>query len=123
MSGYVTLAYVYFHSNDNDLNNKTPINVYLKKSDGIIIAQNAYEGGLSDHSDLGFDLYFTQPNIKREDLAGGTIVVTIDPHGEDTWKFNFQLLLYFSDNNYPDRYEWSGNELSEDNITKSFNLR
>lgn len=94
----LTRATVFFHTNDEDKDHDTHITVAAIDRNGTTAARvaNAF-GDFDDHSDNGpFGMYVHNPS-RWELLQGGTLALRIDPNGNDTWRFNFNVVLYFSD--------------------------
>jgi hypothetical protein len=72
--------------------------VTLKDKDNIVAAYISNDfGHFDDHSDTGpYALTIYNPS-SRSSLQSGDITIHIDPNGHDTWRFNFILLMRFSD--------------------------
>jgi len=91
-------AAVSFHTNDEDKDGDTHVTLTVRDVDGLVCAQVDNDfGGFPDHSDEGpFGLIIR--NRQRDDLLqSGTFTIRIDPNGDDTWRFNFNLVLTFND--------------------------
>ena len=91
-------ALVSFRTNDDDKNKETNVTVEVRDNQGELAARISDPFGLFDDQTTNgpFDLEL----IKREDkslLQGGTVMLRIDPAGDDSWNFNFLLELHFDD--------------------------
>lgn len=94
----LTRASVTFHTNDDDKDDDSQVEVTVRLMDQMVVASIADEfGHFDDHSDAGpFDLLITQA-ASRGALKTGSVAVKISPNGNDTWRFNFFLDLLFDD--------------------------
>jgi hypothetical protein len=94
----LTRASVTFHTNDDDKDDDSQVEVTVRLMDQMVVASIADEfGHFDDHSDAGpFDLLITQA-ASRAALKTGSVAVKISPNGNDTWRFNFFLDLLFDD--------------------------
>jgi hypothetical protein len=95
----LTRASVSFHTNDEDKDDDSRVEVTVRLMDQTVVASIADEfEHFDDHSNAGpFDLLITQA-ATRGALKTGSVAVTIKPNGDDTWRFNFFLDLLFEDN-------------------------
>ena len=92
-------ASVTFHTNDEDKDDDTQVDIFVLLSDKKTIVARLTEcfGHFSDHSDSGpYNLVLVK-SVSRDDLKQGHVDLEIVPNGNDTWRFNFLLDLYFSD--------------------------
>ena len=94
----LTRASVSFHTNDEDKDDDSRVEVTVRLMDQTVVASIADEfGHFDDHSEAGpFDLLITQA-ASRGALKTGSVAVKIHPVGRDTWRFNFFLDLFFDD--------------------------
>ena len=118
----LTRASVSFHTNDEDKDGDSRVEVTVRLMDQTVVASIADEfGHFDDHSDAGpFDLLITQA-ATRGALKTGSVAVKIDPNGDDTWRFNFFLDLLFEDNAH--LIAWAnGLEVSESRQQQSFGI-
>ena len=94
----LTRASVSFHTNDEDKDGDSRVQVTVRLIDETVVARIADTfGPFDDHSDAGpFDLLITRATTRGE-LKTGSVRVEIDPHGDDTWRFNFFMDLLFED--------------------------
>jgi hypothetical protein len=94
------------HTNDDDKNDDTRIDVYVLTDEGrtTVATLSGYFGRFGDHSDAGpFDMVVVTP-VTRERLRAGRVEIHIEYPAEsgfiipaDTWRFNFFLDFLFSD--------------------------
>ena len=102
----LTLARVSFHTNDDDKDNDTLVQVEVRLSDQrtVVAKLSDFLGHFPDHSDAGpFTLIMVQP-VRRSQLRSGSVNIlafantTLPPFGHgDTWRFNFVVDLLFDD--------------------------
>jgi hypothetical protein len=101
----LTRARVAFHTNDDDKDDDTLVEVEVRLSDSTVVAKlSDYLGHFPDHSDAGpFTLLMVQP-ARRSQLRTGSVNIpaqntgTFPPFGHgDTWRFNFVVDLLFDD--------------------------
>ena len=102
---FLTRASVTFHTNDDDKDNDTLVEVEVRLSDGTVVAKlSDHLGHFPDHSDAGpFVLLMVHPT-RRSQLRTGSVNIlafantTFPPFGHgDTWRFNFVVNLLFDD--------------------------
>lgn len=92
-------AQVTFHTLDDDKDHDTHVTITVRNRDGIIVARIDNDfGHFTDRSDNGpFALMIINQASKTTLESGGTTTIRVDPNGNDTWRFNFELDLMFSD--------------------------
>ena len=118
----LTRASVSFHTNGEDKDDNSRVEVTVRLMDQTVVASIADEfGHFDDHSDAGpFDLLFTQA-ATRGALKTGSVAVKIEPNGDDTWRFNFFLDLLFEDGAH--LVAWAnGLEVTESRREQSFGI-
>lgn len=113
---------VFFHTNNEDKDFDTHVTVTVRQADGIVAARISNDfGHFNDHNDSGpFNLIIRNPSDK-EALRSGNTTIRIDPNGNDTWRFNFDLDLVFSDGTHLSSHA-DGLELSQDRQQQSFGI-
>jgi hypothetical protein len=101
----LTRSSVTFHTNDEDKDSDTLVEVEVRLSDGTVVAKlSDHLGHFDDHSDAGpFVLLMVQP-VQRSQLRTGSVNIlalantAVPPFGHgDTWRFNFVVDLVFDD--------------------------
>jgi hypothetical protein len=118
----LTRASVSFHTNDEDKDGDSRVEVTVRLMDQTVVASIADEfGHFDDHSEAGpFDLLITQA-ASRGALKTGSAAVKISPNGNDTWRFNFFLDLLFDDGAH--LIAWAnGLEVTESRQEQSFGI-
>ena len=118
----LTRASVTFHTNDEDKDDDSRVEVTVRLMDQTVVASIADEfGHFDDDSDAGpFDLLITQAATRRA-LKTGSVAVKIEPHGRDTWRFNFFLDLLFDDGAH--LIAWAnGLEVTQSHREQSFGI-
>lgn len=100
-------ANISFHTNDDDKNDDSTVRVYLStgsaETGNLRLAAQIVDrfGHFPDHSDSGpFDLVIIDPQITRDELKIGSVLIQLSSPGDDTWRFNFFLDLRFSDGSH-----------------------
>jgi len=119
----LTRASVSFHTNGEDKDDDTRVEVTVRLMDQTVVASIADEfGHFDDDSDAGpFDLLITQAATRRA-LKTGSVAIKIDPDGDDTWQFNFFLDLLFDDGAH--LIAWAnGLEVTEERREQSFGIQ
>jgi hypothetical protein len=98
MSEVLHTANISFHTNDEDKDGDTQVVITLRDNNRIIFAKLASNfGHFNDHSDTGpFDLEIRNKRT-IEQINNGYMVIRINPNGNDTWRFDFDLRLDFLD--------------------------
>jgi hypothetical protein len=91
-------AQITFRTNEDDKNKETNVTVEVRDNVGDVAARISDPFGLFD--DQTTNGPFSLEVLKKEEKAlldGGTVLLRIDPAGDDSWDFNFVLELYFDD--------------------------
>lgn len=111
-----------FHTNDDDKDFDTTLVISVEKGvDQFAKSELIVGDTFEDHRNQGpFSLRIQGTNSKL-DLRGGTSTITIQPNGNDTWRFNYFLELTFNDGSVQ-AFSFFGNELKEDRNIKTFPL-
>ncbi|WP_165401316.1 Ig-like domain-containing protein [Herbihabitans rhizosphaerae] len=109
---------VFFHTNDNDKDHDTRLKVVITDRNGGEVADVEGEfGQFKDNTDHGpFPMRVKVP-APVSLINGGLTTMTIDPNGDDTWKFNLRLVMHFS-NSEPKHFDFGGTEMSEEATVK-----
>jgi len=118
----LTRASVSFHTNDEDKDNDTNVDVKVKLIDGTTVASISDDfANFGDNSDAGpFDLVLAKP-ATRGALKTGNVTVQIYPNGNDTWRMNFFVDLFFEDGAHLFARA-NGLELTESRQAQSFGI-
>jgi hypothetical protein len=118
----LTHASILFHTNDEDKDDNSHVTVTVRDNDGLIVSRIDDDfGHFNNDSDNGpFSLEVINPS-ERATMNAGTITLRIDPHGNDTWRFNFSYRLRFSDGTTI-AGENDGLELNQDRQQQTFGL-
>jgi len=95
----LTGAWISFYTNNEDKDSDSHVTVQVFKNDGDLAAQTDNDfGHFDDHSNNGpYNLEVLNNAPIKSALAGGKVLIRMDPNGHDTWRFNFTLRLRFSD--------------------------
>jgi hypothetical protein len=92
-------ASVSFHTNDEDKDDDTQVDVYVFAGGKRTVVAKLTEcfGHFDDNSDSGPHNLVLLKSVSRDAVSQGHVDLEIEPNGNDTWRFNFPLDLYFSD--------------------------
>ena len=96
----LTRASVTFHTNDDDKDNDTLVEVEVRLSDQTVVAKlSDHLGHFPDHSDAGpFVLLMVHPARRSQLRTGSVNILAFATFGHgDTWRFNFVVDLLFDD--------------------------
>jgi hypothetical protein len=91
-------ALITFRTNDEDKDADTNVTVELRDNTGELFARVSNPFGYFDDQTTNgpFDLELLNRPEKAQ-VDGGDVLIRIDPKGDDTWHFNFQLECRFED--------------------------
>ena len=94
-------ATIKFHTNDDDKDDDTHVTVTVHDHGNVIAARIDNDfGHFDDHSDNGPFGLIVRNRSEKGTLQSGSVTIRIDPNGHDTWKFNFDLDLFFDDGSH-----------------------
>jgi hypothetical protein len=115
-------AQVSFHTNDEDKDDDTHVTVTVRDQNNVVAAviSSDFEH-YDDNSDHGPYQLTIQNASSWYDLRAGTTTIDIDPNGNDTWRFNFNVDLTFSDGSHLGN-QIGGVELSEERTSNSWSI-
>jgi hypothetical protein len=86
-----------FDTTTSDKKQDAKLDVYLKNRDGQEVGKSEGNEGLWEkHSTHTVMLQF-EGNPTKAEVVHGSVSLTFHPNGGDTWKFNYQVTLKFSD--------------------------
>ncbi|MEU2952337.1 hypothetical protein [Streptomyces xanthochromogenes] len=112
----LTEASITFFTLDDNKDHDTLLTVQvLDRSSRVAASATGFFGEFKDGSTHAVPLKL-RPGFTWDSLQGGHLRLNIQPHGDDTWKFGYELDLSFSDNDFAPTVE-SRLSLSEDNKT------
>ena len=119
-----TLAHcsIKFHTNDEDKDSDTHVTVTITDDNNVTSCKVDNDfGKFGDNSNSGpFGMPVVnatpKPNVQR-----GNIRLRIDPNGNDTWRFNFEVDMTFSDGSRLTGAA-DGLELSQDRREQTFGI-
>jgi hypothetical protein len=115
-------AWIKFHTNDEDKDSDTDVSVkYFDRNDNLVAetrSHTIYGIRFSEGDDFGpykVDTVGTCSisTVDRHEILEGKVIIEINPHGNDTWRFNFSPIFKFNDGSFMSTI--NGIELSEDN--------
>ena len=89
---------VTFVTADENRDWDTGIDVSVQTPEGAEVASLSVPfGEFKDGTTAGPYPLDVLTDVGQDDVSGGTATVTIHPHGNDTWRFDFRLRLRFAD--------------------------
>lgn len=110
----LTSASISFFTLDDNKDFDTLLTIQVRTAGGTVVAsKTGFFGEFRDQSTTTIPLPI-RSGISWEALQGGSVRLTIQPNGNDTWKFGYELDLNFSDGDFVPTTE-SRLSLSEDN--------
>jgi hypothetical protein len=86
-----------FETTKDNKNGDSKLNVYVKNRDGQEVAKSEGNEGVWDKHSTHTVTLLVEGNPEKAEVAKGNILLTFHPHGADTWKFNYKVILKFSD--------------------------
>ncbi|MEW2625501.1 hypothetical protein [Streptomyces sp. NPDC048106] len=94
-------ATVSFHTNDENKDHDTNITIEVRDNRGGMTARvsNTF-GPFNDHTNTGPYNIPVLNHTGKDELRGGTVLLRVDPVGDDTWRFNFNVDLLFDDGSH-----------------------
>ncbi|MFD3268636.1 hypothetical protein ACE3MS_00565 [Paenibacillus dendritiformis] len=115
-------AQAWFHTNDDDKDHDTGLTITIEKGHDLFAKSDVIMGTFDNHSDNGPYGLHLLGQISKSQLEGATTPLSIQPDGNDTWRFNYFLELGYNDGTRQ-KWEWFGNTLKEGRgDRKTFNL-
>lgn len=113
MEPLLTNASINFHTNDEDKDDDTHVTITVKDENGTTAARlDSNFSHFSDHSDAGPYPLAIRSSSGKALMQRGSITIRVDPNGHDTWRFNWELDLHFSDGSHLGAAV-TGNQLSQ----------
>jgi len=91
-------ATIAFRTNDDDKDHDTNVTAEVRdRFENLVARVSDTFGHFDDQTSNGpFSLELLgQPS--KSSVEGGTVLIRIDPKGNDTWRFNFVVKLHFDD--------------------------
>ncbi|KAK4206541.1 hypothetical protein QBC37DRAFT_380982 [Rhypophila decipiens] len=118
----LTAVSITFHTNDEDKDGDSHLTITLKDSVKTISAtiDSDFVHFDDDHNYGPYNLDVFYPSTRSE-VRAGTVTLRLDPKGHDTWRFNWQMTMTFSDGTRM-RAQAAGVELSQDHREKTWSV-
>lgn len=111
-----------FHTNDDDKDHDTTLSISVEKDGKLIASVSGVSGEFKDHTDNGPFGLTVHGTTKKSELSGAVTKLTITTVGNDTWRFNYDLDLAFSDGTHIKK-EWTGQVLDQDSRSLEFKVQ
>jgi hypothetical protein len=109
---------VKFDTTTDNKDQKTTLDVYVKTSDGHEVAKSeGNEGHWNNNSSHTVTLE-VEGNPTKEEVANGSVSLTIHPQRRDQWAFNYKATLKFSDHSFITK-EYDGCVLNQHGPTRT----
>lgn len=96
----LTRAQVAFHTNNDDKDHDTKLFTTLRDNTGNVVAQLDEHFGddtWHDNEDDGPYELRRVAGASWSSMRHGRLNIRIEPNGNDTWNFNVEAILFFSD--------------------------
>src|SRR5947209_5877046 len=96
-------ATVSFHTNNEDKDGDTGVLVQMRDQNNTVdsdLSLGLANGGFPDNSDRGPYSMLIRNNVPKTLVHGGSVTIVITPNGHDTWRFNYNVDLQFSDGSH-----------------------
>ncbi|SNY60176.1 hypothetical protein [Paractinoplanes atraurantiacus] len=93
----LTGASITFNTFNDDKDNDTFVRVTVNGDNGLAAVTSGFFGLFPDQSTKGPFNMTVRSGVRWESLTDNHVIITITPNGNDTWKFGFQVNLFFSD--------------------------
>src|SRR5262249_462020 len=112
----------FFHTNDDDKDDDTVLSIGIVLPDGTLVASVAgITGRFPDQHDNGPFSLTVFGKHSRDELKGSVATLHIETNGDDTWKFNWTMVLAFDDGTQ-NHTSWSGPFLSDEVRDRAYAL-
>jgi hypothetical protein len=97
-TAHLTGAQVSFHTNDEDKDADTHLDVTVfGVADRQAATLSGYFGHFNDGENDGPYAMFVDTGLTAADLSTGRVSLFLSPNGRDTWRFDYELTMTFSD--------------------------
>ncbi len=93
----LTGAQIIFNTFDDDKDGDTFVRVTVSGTNGLAAVTSGFFGLFPDQTTKGPFRMTTRSAVSWESLTDNHVVISITPNGNDTWKFGFEVDLFFSD--------------------------
>jgi hypothetical protein len=104
-----------FHTNNDDKDDDTELTISLTKGNQLFATTPQPILGLFDDGTNNGPFYLlVTPGVKKADIPNAITTVHIEPNGNDTWRFDYKLVLGFSDQSNSE-YLWRFLVVDQDN--------
>lgn len=111
-----------FHTLDDDKDDDTVLSIGIVLPNGTLVASvGGITGRFPDNRDNGPFGLTVLGKRKRSELSGALAALHIEPNGDDTWRFNWGMVLAFDDGSQH-AAGWSGPFLSDEVKDRSYAL-
>lgn len=100
MATILTAATIHFHTNDEDKDSDTHVTILVRDENGVTAARiDSNFVRFADNSDHTYPLVVKNASTNVA-MQRGSVYIRIDPKGNDTWRFNWDVDLVFSDGSH-----------------------
>jgi hypothetical protein len=108
----LTSAVVKFDTTTNNKDQKTGLDVYLKNSHGHEVGKSEGNEGRWERNSTHTLTLVVERDATKEQVANGSVTLTIHPQHRDDWAFNYKVTFKFSDGTFITK-EFNGCDLNQ----------
>jgi hypothetical protein len=114
----LTSAVVKFDTTTDNKDQKTGLDIYVKTNHGHEVAKSEGNEGHWNNNSTHTLTLSVEGNPTREQVANGSITLTIHPQRRDNWEFNYKVTFKFSDGTFITK-EFDGCDLNQHDPTRT----
>jgi len=118
----ITSAEVKFDTTTNNKDQQTKLDVYVKTSDGHEVAKSEGNTGRWNKNSTHTVTLEVEGNPTKEEVANGSVSLTLHPQRRNKWSFNYKVTLKFSDDTFITK-DFDGCLLTEHDPTRTDSLK
>ena len=117
----ITSAEVKFDTTTDNKDQQTKLDVYVKTSDGHEVAKSEGNTGRWNKNSTHTVTLQVEGNPTKEEIANGSVSLTLHPQRRNKWSFNYKVTLKFSDGTFIIK-DYDGCFLTEHDPTRTDSL-
>jgi hypothetical protein len=114
----LTSAVVKFDTTTNNKDERTGLDIYVKTSHGHEVGKSEGNEGRWDKNSTHTLTLRVEGNPTKEQVANGSVTLTIHPQHRDDWAFNYKITFKFSDGTFITK-EFEGCDLNQHDPTRT----
>ena len=117
----ITSAEVKFDTTTDNKDQQTKLDVYVKTSGGHEVAKSEGNTGRWNKNSTHTVTLQVEGNPTKEEIANGSVSLTLHPERRNKWSFNYKVTLKFSDGTFIIK-DYDGCFLTEHDPTRTDSL-